>query len=145
MRRLDDDSPTEDHLTPPDPRKVQAEKIGTPIRDAAVDPRPEDFLEPVNAGQANPHGPEVFNPGIHAYQGNRPVKGGEVHVDDTDVQAAAEKEHAQAAVSGELFTSDRPAGNASKADWKAYAVAQGADEDEAEAMSRDELREQYGA
>jgi hypothetical protein len=29
------------------------------IRDAAVDPRPEDFLPPTNAGQANPHGPEV--------------------------------------------------------------------------------------
>lgn len=40
---------------------------------------------------------------------------------------------------------ERPSGNASKADWVAYAVAQGADEDEANGQSRDELREQYGA
>lgn len=33
----------------------------------------------------------------------------------------------------------RPAKSASKADWVAYAVAQGAEQDEAESMTRDEL------
>lgn len=36
-----------------------SKKIGAPIRDAAVDPRPEDFIAPVNAGEADPHGPSV--------------------------------------------------------------------------------------
>lgn len=40
--------------------------VGTRLRDAAVDPQPGDFLPPTNAGQANPHGPEVVSPGLHA-------------------------------------------------------------------------------
>jgi hypothetical protein len=35
--------------------------LGTPLRDAAVDPKPEDFLPPTYAGQANPHGPHVVS------------------------------------------------------------------------------------
>ncbi|NNM44595.1 hypothetical protein [Knoellia koreensis] len=39
------------------------QKIGTPLRDAAVDPRPGDFMAPVNAGKpgpgGDPHGPNV--------------------------------------------------------------------------------------
>ncbi|MFH8646095.1 hypothetical protein ACH4B4_17175 [Streptomyces tendae] len=38
----------------------------------------------------------------------------------------------------------RPARSASKAEWLAYAVAQGADEDEAEDATKDQLIEQYG-
>lgn len=38
---------------------------------------------------------------------------------------------------------DEPAGNASHDDWVAYAVSQGMSEDEAEALSRDELRDLY--
>jgi hypothetical protein len=34
---------------------------GTPIRDAAVDPRPGDHHPPVNAGLADPHGPLVVS------------------------------------------------------------------------------------
>lgn len=51
---------------PPDPRDYDKETVGTPLRDAAVDPEPEDFLPPTNAGDANPHGPLVVSPGIHA-------------------------------------------------------------------------------
>ena len=47
---------------PPDPREYTDEVLGTRLRDAAVDPRPEDFLAPVNAGEANPHGREVVSP-----------------------------------------------------------------------------------
>jgi hypothetical protein len=35
------------------------ERIGTPLRDASVDPNPDGFLVPVNAGLADPHGPLV--------------------------------------------------------------------------------------
>lgn len=37
----------------------------------------------------------------------------------------------------------RPAGNAKRAEWVAYALAQGADPDEVDAATRDELRAQY--
>lgn len=39
----------------------------------------------------------------------------------------------------------RPAGNAKRADWAAYALAQGADPDTVDALSRDELRDLYTA
>lgn len=38
---------------------------------------------------------------------------------------------------------DRPAGNASRGEWVAYALAQGADEDAVEDLTRDELRDLY--
>lgn len=80
---------------PADPRDLPDGALGTPLRDAAVDPRPEDFLAPTNAGQANPHGPEVVSPEIHASQGVRPVKGGEVHVTEPEKQDEAEKAHVE--------------------------------------------------
>ena len=92
-------SPTE-APEPADPREVSDQRVGTPIRDAAVDPQPGDFLAPTNAGDANPHGPDVVNPELHASQGVRPVKGGDVHVDDTDAQDADESAHAEAATDG---------------------------------------------
>lgn len=45
-----------------DPQKLHAEgevQIGSKVRDAAVDPRPEDYIVPTNAGEADPHGPHV--------------------------------------------------------------------------------------
>jgi len=55
---------------PPDPRDVTQQVVGTNLRDAAVDPQPEDFLAPLNAGkegeEGNPHGRNVVNPEIHA-------------------------------------------------------------------------------
>lgn len=89
---------------PPDPRKVNHEQIGSKIRDAAVNPKDKDFLEPSNAGKANPHGTEVVSPEIHASQGIRPVKGGPVHVDDPAQQASSEKAHAAAATDGTPVT-----------------------------------------
>lgn len=38
---------------------------------------------------------------------------------------------------------ERPAKSASKADWKAYALQEGMDEDEAEKATRDELAAKY--
>lgn len=76
----------------PDPSNPRIEYA--PLRDAAVDPRPEDFLEPINAGKAHPHSPEVVSPGIHAV-GPAPIRPGEVHVDDVAAQDRAEKELAR--------------------------------------------------
>lgn len=68
--------------TPPDPRDLTLQQLGTPLRDAAVDPREGDFLPPTNAGKAgqegNPHGPNVVAPGIHAVQGPGPIVPGPV-------------------------------------------------------------------
>lgn len=89
-----------DPVQPADPREVATQRVGTPIRDGAVDPRPGDFLGPTNAGEANPHGTEVVNPGIHGDQGTRPVKPGDVHVDDPDAQDAAETAHTEGATGG---------------------------------------------
>lgn len=43
----------------------------------------------------------------------------------------------------EAAESGAPTRSASKADWKAYAIAQGMDEDQADDMTRDDLAELY--
>lgn len=98
---------------PPDPREVTHVQGGTPLRDAAVDPQPEDFLPPTNAGkegpEGNPHGPTVVAPQIHASTGQPVVAGpvgkfGEdedgarVVIPDTDAQQERETEFAQRAL-----------------------------------------------
>lgn len=79
-----------------DPRVVGEVFDGTTLRDAAVDPRPTDFLPPTNAGLAgeagNPHGPNVVSPEIHGVEGNRPVLAGLVSSDPA-VQEADETAH----------------------------------------------------
>lgn len=83
---------------PADPRELEnggVSVVGTRLRDAAVDPRPEDFLAPLNAGEANPHGPKVVSPEIHA-SGPAGIRPGEVFVEDTDKQEKREKEYAEA-------------------------------------------------
>ena len=66
----------------------------TKIRDAAVDPLPKDFLEPINAGAAlplgDPHGPFVVSPQLHADESVRTIVSGPVSSDPA-VQEAAEK------------------------------------------------------
>lgn len=179
MRKLSDVSPTDQPIA--DPRDVHTTRQGTPIRDAAVDPRPGDFLSPVNAGQANPHGPEVVAPGIHAH-GAKPVLPGDVSdpkrqeqretelaertlagdepvpdvvaeladgaldrkVDAADPDAEANTRGQGAALAAAPATGgDRPKGNASQEAWADYAVSQGMTRDEADALSRDELRDRY--
>lgn len=75
-----------------DSRDIVEEQVGSKARDAAVDPKPEDFLPPVNAGKADPHGPKVVAPQIHAAK-EQPVRPGDV-ADDNAVQEKAESEHA---------------------------------------------------
>lgn len=130
---------------PPDPRHIGdngdgIEVLGTRLRDAAVDPRPGDYLPPTNAGEANPHGPLVVSPEIHGSQGVRPVRPGAVEVTNPAVQEVAETTHAAESVGAPV---EAPAKNASKAAWVAYAVSVGGDQDEVGQLSRDELAERY--
>lgn len=162
---------------PPDPRDVEDTVVGTRLRDAAVDPEPEDFLAPINAGQGNPHGSSVVSPEIHA-SGPAGVRPGEVGIDNLGKQEQREKEFAAArlidrkpageAVAAEVDSGDRgelgisdpgsadagrreakgdgtPKQSDNKAAWVDYAVEQGADRDEAEASTKAELVERYGA
>lgn len=76
-----------------DPRDYDTELVGTALRDASVDPRDTDFLPPTNAGEANPHGPEVVAPGIHAV-GPGPIVPGTVG--SVDYQQAKETDTAEA-------------------------------------------------
>lgn len=80
--------------TVPDPRDHEVEELGTRLRDAAVDPRPGDFLAPINAGKANPHGPDVVSPEIHA-SGPAGIVPGVVAVEDPAVQERRESDFAE--------------------------------------------------
>ena len=80
---------------PADPRDLEDGVVGTRLRDAAVDPRPEDFLAPLNAGEGNPHGPEVVAPEIHA-SGPAGIVPGNAFVEDPAKQEKREKDFAQA-------------------------------------------------
>lgn len=124
---------------PADPRNLGDGTVGTKLRDAAVDARPEDYLPPTNAGEANPHGPDVVAPGIHAAQDVRPVEPGPVL--DADAQEVKETAAADAATDGtpvEPVPVEKPKGNGSLEAWQDYSRAQGIDPGE---HTRDELRE----
>lgn len=89
----------------PDARDVGGvQQVGTPLRDAAVDPKPQDFLPPTNAGKADPHGPLVVAPEIHA-SGTQVIRPGEVYVDDT-----AKQEKAETAQATKLLVEQQDAG-----------------------------------
>lgn len=82
-------------MSAPDPRDFPLQVPALP-RDGAVDPLPGDFLGPTNAGVegelGNPHGPHVVSPEIHASEGVRPIRPGEVD-GDPELQDADEHEH----------------------------------------------------
>lgn len=71
------------------------ESVGGRLRDAAVDPHPDDFLPPVNAGKADPHGPKVVAPEIH-HDGPAGLRPGVVAVDDPKRQTREEQAAAKA-------------------------------------------------
>lgn len=132
--------------------------VGGRLRDAAVEPRPSDFLPPVNAGVADPHGPSVVSPGLHAV-GPAPIRPGPVAVDDPARQSAEESELASrvligqelspdvvqdiAAQQAQATVDDAPSKSASKADWVDYAVSQGMARDEAEDATKADLQERH--
>lgn len=90
--------------------------VGTPLRDGATDPEPDDFLGPINAGTDDPDVP-VVSPQIHASSGQA-VKPGPVFVSDPAAQDAAEKEFAQA-----IYIDKVPVPDASGAGDPDYAVS----------------------
>jgi len=146
-----------------DVRDSHRSRFGSALRDAAVEPESDDFLAPINAGDADPHGPEVVAPEIH-HEGPKGLKPGDVHVDDPAAQEADESALAEAVLVDNMDKNEAmqaasdeaddeadatpddgtPHRNASKADWQAFAIANGMDEAEAEAASRSELIEKYG-
>lgn len=136
-------SDPDDTPEPPDPRDIGDGKVGTPLRDAAVDPRKEDFLPPINAGKANPHGPEVVAPHVHGSPDRR-ITPGDVAVEDTDAQEAKETAHAEDTILDEDHGDGPPAKSANKPDWVAYAISRGADPTEAEDATKNQLIEIYG-
>jgi hypothetical protein len=171
---IDGEAPAEapaDPVLAADPREVET-VASAPLRDAAVDPRPGDFLTPTNAGEpgelGNPHGPHVVSPGIHGSNGPVPPLPGPVS-DDPAVQEAKETgaAHAvlvdgapvgdviaavaeRAAASDELDATDAepaqyaaPAHSAAKAKWVEHATRLGADPEEAEQLTKAELIDQY--
>lgn len=99
------ENPVKPTPEPPDPREVGDEVLGTRLRDAAVDPKPEDFLPPVNAGQDNPHGSNVVSPEIHA-SGPAGIRPGDVFVEDIAKQEKRESEFAEARIIDQVKAAD---------------------------------------
>lgn len=127
---IDGEPPKRAVPEPPDPRDVTTTVVGAWVRDAAVDPRPGDFRPPVNAGEANPHGPEVYAPGLPG--------GG---LQPTAPPLTPEEVPEAQQVSG------RPAQSAPVAEWREYAASQAQDSDEAaevEKLTKAELIKKYG-
>ena len=83
-----------DKLEPPAHVRPAIVQGGTPLRDAAVQPRDTDFLAPTHAGEADPHGPMVVSPQVHA-DGPKGVRPGPVDVDAPAEQDADETELAE--------------------------------------------------
>jgi len=109
---VDGDAPGPVTVEEVDAGGTGVEVVGTALRDAAVDPRPADFLAPINAGQGNPHGPTVISPEIHT-SGPKGIRPGVVHVDDNGKQEAREQEFAKRVLAdqvdvGEANTAEVP-------------------------------------
>ncbi|MFF0860904.1 hypothetical protein ACFYUV_04025 [Nonomuraea sp. NPDC003560] len=127
-----------------DSRDVSDQQNASPLRDAAVNPAPSDFLPPTNAGKADPHGPAVVSPGVHAAP-PAPIVPGPVP-SAPDEQQAKETDAAQRVlVEGQPATAAaRPAQSASKAAWVDWAVSQGMDRDQADDLTKAELIDLHG-
>jgi hypothetical protein len=130
---IDGEPPERDTPQVPDPREVTGPvQLGAPARDAAVDPRESDFRPPVNAGEANPHGPQVYAPGLPG-GGHQPT--------------APAAEPAPSANEDGQNSLGRPPQSEPVAVWREYAASQAKDSDEAaevEKMTKAELIRKYG-
>lgn len=143
------------------PQSTEPVTIGTPLRDAAVEPRDSDFLAPTNAGQADPHGPLVVAPGLHAVP-PAPIRPGPVAIDDPARQDAEETELAQqvlvdhvpatvatgaetnAGAGPDATAAKVPGARATKAEWIDFAVDRGMSRDDAEELTKAQLAERFG-
>ncbi|MET8693629.1 hypothetical protein ABZV65_13920 [Streptomyces bauhiniae] len=127
---IDGEPPEREVPQVPDPREVTTVQVGAPARDAAVDPRPEDFRPPVNAGEANPHGPEVYAPGL---------PGGGLQPTAPAAPTGAQTE-GQSSVG-------RPSQNEPVAVWREYATSVATSDEErseVDKMTKAELIKKYG-
>ncbi|MFD5711329.1 hypothetical protein ACFWHW_13180 [Streptomyces pharetrae] len=79
--------------------------------------------------------------GGHVWEMNLPL--GEAHARRVQ-EGALVRVNEDGSTYTEPAAPSRPGKSASKKDWVAYAVSQGADEAEAESKTRDELAEAYG-
>ncbi|WP_328846122.1 hypothetical protein [Streptomyces sp. NBC_00258] len=88
----------------------------------------------------------VRGAGSHVAERERPVEGS-ARAEELEALAAdpASAWHVEESEQGEpeSIVLERPAKSASKADWKAYALQEGMDEEEAEKATRDELAAKY--
>ncbi|MGX1909004.1 hypothetical protein ACWIID_09095 [Streptomyces phaeochromogenes] len=93
----------------------------------------------------------VRGAGAHVAERERPVEGS-ARAEELDALAADPASGWHVEESGpepepepepEPIVLERPAKSASKADWKAYAIQEGMDADEAEKATRDELAAKY--
>ncbi|MDI6101239.1 hypothetical protein QLQ12_21735 [Actinoplanes sp. NEAU-A12] len=111
----------------------------------------------MNAGQADPRGPDVVSPEVHAAPGPTLLVPGPV-LDDPAGQQARESAAAEQALIeqrpiGEVVQAlaedrvEQPAGNASQEAWADWVIAThpALDPEFLRAMKRDDLREQYGS
>ncbi|MFF2954329.1 hypothetical protein ACFVVU_23665 [Kitasatospora sp. NPDC057965] len=115
-----------------DARDVTVRRVGAALRDAAVDPRAGDHQAPTGAGENDPHGPAVTAPGLTA-----PIP----------PPAPQEETILQEQGPGVL---QRPAQAAPVAEWRAWALSQTDEGDEAgrakiEKATKAELVKTYGA
>lgn len=97
--------------------------------------RLEEFVKP-QAGAPDYEGGEM---GAAVDEPGGPSSGPRVHEDQ---EPAADVAQDQEPAPDE---DDRPAGNASTEDWQEYARTQGATDADLEGLSRNELRDKYGA
>nr|BFD90708.1 hypothetical protein KitaXyl93_20680 [Kitasatospora sp. Xyl93] len=114
-----------------DARDVTVRRVGAALRDAAVDPRDGDHQAPTGAGEGDPHGPAVVAPGLIAPSPTAPK------------EAPSPTEEGTGAL-------QRPVQAASVAEWRAWALAQTNEDDEAgraeiEKATKAELIKAYGA
>lgn len=128
---IDGEPPEREVPQVPDPREVTTVVVGSPARDAAVDPKPGDFRPPVNAGEANPHGPEVYAPGLPG--------GGH--------QPTAPAAPAPSEADGAQTSPGRPPQSEPVAVWREYAAGVATSDEEraeVEKMTKAELIKKYG-
>lgn len=136
---IDGEPPKRQHPTAPDPREVTDIVVGAPVRDAAVDPRPGDFRAPVNAGEANPHGPQVYAPGLPG-GGLQPT----APPAEPEPSGGASSEGRDAGPE-----TPPPAQSAPVAEWRQWVIANKVDNDpeahaEIEKATKAELIKKYG-
>ncbi|MDX3087186.1 hypothetical protein PV620_30240 [Streptomyces sp. ME02-6978a] len=133
---IDGEPPEREAPQVPDPREVTTVVVGAPARDAAVDPKPGDFRPPVNAGEANPHGPEVYAPGL-------PGGGLQPTAPPADPDEVTSGEHEAGP------DTPPPAQSAPVAEWRQWVITSVVDNDpevhaEVEKMTKAELIKKYG-